>query len=121
MIASSLFIMIAVYVLAPFAIEFFAGKELNDAVHLLRILSFYIFFGGLSLYLGTPLLVAFGFPKPFNVSVVASTFVLLAIYCLLYWLKIFTVVNFALVLGITELFIVLFRLFYCLKNKILSI
>ena len=108
-----------IYIFAPLGIAFFAGEELTEAVGILRILCVFVFCGGISLYLGTPLLVAFGYSRPFNVSVIGSTFVLIVIYLLLYYLDLFTVQTFALVLGITELFIVLYRLYYCLKYKIL--
>jgi len=119
MIACSFFIITLIYILAPFAVYLFAGKELTDAAPILRILCLYVFFGGLSLYLGTPILVAFGYPKIFNTSVIASTIILLLSYLLLYWLNLFTVHNFALIVGLTEFSIFIYRFFYCLKNKIL--
>lgn len=115
----SLLLSLFVYIIAPLAIRFFAGNELMEAVPLLRILCFYIFFSGVSLYLGTPLLVAFGYPKPFNLSVILSTIILMICYYLMYVLNVLTVSNFAYAMGITELFIVLYRISYCYNNKIL--
>lgn len=115
----SLLLSFFIFLVAPLAVRFFAGSELMEAVPLLRILCFYILFGGVSLYLGTPLLVAFGYPKPFNWSVILSTMILIVCYFVMYVFNVLTVYNFAYAMGITELFIVLYRLSYCYKNNIL--
>ena len=106
--------------LAPFIIAFFAGENMPEAIILLRILCFYILCGGVSMFLGTPVLVAFGCYKPFNRSVILSTFILVFLYSILYALNIFVIENFAIVLGLTELSIVFYRLYFSMKYKILS-
>ena len=72
------------------------------------------------MFLGTPVLVAFGCYKPFNRSVILSTFILVFLYSILYALNIFVIENFAIVLGLTELSIVFYRLYFSMKYKILS-
>ena len=109
-----------IFLLAPFIIAFFAGENMPEAIILLRILCFYILCGGVSMFLGTPVLVAFGCYKPFNRSVILSTFILVFLYSILYALNIFVIENFAIVLGLTELSIVFYRLYFSMKYKILS-
>lgn len=109
-----------IFLLAPFIIAFFAGENMPEAIILLRILCFYILCGGVSMFLGTPVLVAFGCYKPFNRSVILSTFILVFLYSILCALNIFVIENFAIVLGLTELSIVFYRLYFSMKYKILS-
>ncbi|MDL2277342.1 oligosaccharide flippase family protein [Parabacteroides sp. OttesenSCG-928-G07] len=107
-----------VYILAPYAVLFFAGNELNEAIILLRIMCFYIFFAGMSMFMGTPILVAFGYSKPFNISVIFGTLMLMLCYCLLYLFNYISIANFAWIMGITELSVFLFRIYYSLEHKI---
>lgn len=116
----SLAVMIFVFAIAPFAISLFAGNQLPESIVLLRIMGLYIVAGGISLYLGTPILVAFGYPKPFNMSVIFSSFILFSFYFILYLSDSMSINNFALVLGISELFIALYRYYYCSINKLFS-
>ena len=114
----SLAVMIFVFAIAPLGI--FAGNQLPESIVLLRIMGLYIVAGGISLYLGTPILVAFGYPKPFNMSVIFSSFILFGFYFILYLSDFMSINNFALVLGISELFIALYRYYYCSINKLFS-
>ena len=107
-----------VYLLAPFAIDYFTGGKMHEAVLILRILCLYIFFGGVSIYLGYPTLVSFGFPHPFNISVFFSTFILFIAYLSLYLTNSFSIVNFSLILGLSELSISAYRMYYCNKYRI---
>ena len=116
----SLAVMIFVFAIAPFAIGIFAGNQLPESIVLLRIMGLYIVAAGISLYLGTPILVAFGYPKPFNMSVIFSSFILFGFYFILYLSDFMSINNFALVLGISELFIALYRYYYCSINKLFS-
>ena len=116
----SLAVMIFVFAIAPFAIGIFSGNQLPESIVLFRSMGFYIVAGGISLYLGTPILVAFGYPKPFNMSVIFSSFILFGFYFILYLSDFMSINNFALVLGISELFIALYRYYYCSINKLFS-
>lgn len=114
-------IVISVYLLAPFAINILSSGELMSAVPILRAFCFFIFCGGITLYTGSPLLVSFGHAKPFNFSVILSTFVLAGIYLLLYFTDRFTIINFAFALGTAEFVIAILRLFYCYYYKIINV
>lgn len=119
MLLISFSVMLFVYIISPFAVNIFTGNELPESVPLLRILCLYIIAGGVSLYLGTPLLVAFGYSKPFNMSVMLSSLILLFFYLILYLNNWMSIDSFAWVLGLSELFIVSYRYYYCSKYKIL--
>ena len=117
----SLFIALFVFILAPYAIHFFASEQLDEAVTLLRILCLWIFCGGITSYIGTPILVSFGYPKPFNKSVILSTITLLFLYVLMSSIGIMTIYNFAIALFLSELVILIYRIFYCYKLRIFTI
>ncbi|MDD6209460.1 MAG: oligosaccharide flippase family protein [Bacteroidales bacterium] len=111
-------IIIGVYILAPYAIDYFTGGKMHEAVLILRLLCLYIFFGSISIYLGYPTLVSFGYPSPFNKSVLFSTIILFISYASLYLTNSFSIINFSLVLGLSELSISAYRMYYCNKYKI---
>lgn len=115
----SLAVAVAVAIIAPFAIEFFSKGQLEESVTLLRILCFWVFFGGITTYIGSPVLVSFGYPRPFNRSVVLSTVTLFVLYLVCYLFDIFTIYNFAWILVISEFIILLYRIYYCIKYKLI--
>lgn len=107
------------FIASPWLIRIFAGDVLPEAVMILRILCLYILCGNITVYLGTPLLVAFGYSKFFNKSVVLQTFFLWFVMGVFYICGMFSVNVLALILGISELFLLLYRLYYCCYYKIL--
>lgn len=110
-----------VYFLAPFVVYYFAGNTMSEAITLLRILTLFIFCGCITTYLGTPVLVSFGYPKPFNMSVILSTIILLFLYIVIYTFHLFSIEYFALTLFVTELAILFYRLYYCFHYKIFKL
>ncbi len=108
-----------VFIIAPYAVNFFSNQELPEAIALTRIICLWIFCGGLTSYIGSPLLVSFGYPAYFNKSVILSTIILLLIYGLMYILNLFTIYNFVFALFLSELIILIYRLYYCRKYDIL--
>lgn len=110
-----------VYFLAPFVVYYFAGNTMSEAITLLRILTLFIFCGCITTYLGTPVLVSFGYPKPFNMSVILSTIILLLLYIVIYTFHLFSIEYFALTLFVTELAILFYRLYYCFHYKIFKL
>lgn len=108
-----------VFIIAPLAIHVFAKEQLGEAVTLLRILTLWIFFGGVTTYIGAPVLVSFGYPKPFNRSVVLSTITLFILYFICYLLGSLSIYMFSYILVISELVILIYRIFYCYKLKII--
>jgi len=100
-------------------IRYFGVDNTNRCVQVSYVLSIWSFFAAISYYLGSPVLVAFGYPKPFNKSVLYSTLVLVASYSLMYIINWFNVFSFATALIITESFIAIYRYINCKKYKIL--
>ena len=117
----SLIASLFVYVMSPYIISILAGTQLNSAVLLLRILCLWIFVGGITSYIGAPVLVSFGYSKPFNRSVILSTVSLLLIYLLCYLVDIFSIYNFAITLVLSEFIILIYRFYFCLKLRIFYI
>ncbi|WP_274972454.1 oligosaccharide flippase family protein [Bacteroides fluxus] len=108
------------FLLSPLAIHYFVGETLQETVILSKILSLWVLLGGITTYLGTPVLVAFGYPKPFNYSVLCSTGVLLLLYLLFYKCHILTIYNFAFASVFSEVVIFFYRMYYCFGYKILK-
>lgn len=108
-----------VAIAAPLVVSIFAKGQLEESVPILQILCLWVFFGGITTYIGSPVLVSFGYPKPFNVSVLLSTAILFALYAICALLGCLTVYNFAWVLVASEFVILVYRGFYCIKLKIL--
>lgn len=109
-----------VAILAPYVVSFFAGDKILTAIPLLRILCFWIFLGGITTYIGAPVLVSFGYPKPFNKSVVLSAISLFLLYGVFYVFNAIYIYNFAWILVLSELVILIYRMFYCLKYKLIK-
>lgn len=105
--------------LAPLGVHIFAGSHYPEAVALLRILSVFAFFAGITNYIGSPVLVSFGYPKPFNTSVLLSTLSLVLLYGVCYAFNLFSIYNFAWALVCSELVILLYRGYYCIKYKLI--
>lgn len=107
-----------VIVLAPCAVSLFARNQYPEAVSLLRILAVWVFFGGITTYIGAPVLVSFGYPRPFNVSVFLSTLSLILLYGVCYVFHQFSIYNFAWTLVCSEFVILWYRGYYCCKYKL---
>lgn len=117
----SLFIALVVAIMAPFVIPIFAKGQLAESVSILQILCVWVFLGGITTYIGSPVLVSFGYPKPFNFSVILSTLILFILYLLCFLTGCLTVYNFAWVLAISEFVILLYRGYYCFHYQLINI
>ncbi|MCM1030190.1 MAG: oligosaccharide flippase family protein [Oscillibacter sp.] len=114
-------LVIALIIIAPYVVGFFSTELLEESTWLVRLLCLYVFCYSLTTYLGAPVLVSFGYPRPFNYSVVYSSLVMLIVYLLLYFFNYFSGETFALAMFVTEGFILMYRLYYCFKFKVFSI
>lgn len=110
---------ILLVLLASWGVSVFAGNQYPEAVSLLRILAVWVFFGGITTYIGAPVLVSLGYPKPFNVSVLLSTLSLIILYGVCYIFNMFSIYNFAWTLVCSEFVILLYRGYYCAKYKLI--
>ncbi|WP_455638540.1 oligosaccharide flippase family protein [Parabacteroides sp.] len=114
-------IVVIVYLFAPIMVNILSNAELPGAVDILRVLCLFIFSGGITSYTGSPVLVSFGYAKPFNRSVILSTLVLIATYFCLYFTNSFSILNFAFALGFAEFVIAVYRLYYCNRYKLIKL
>ena len=110
-----------IYFLTPMIVKFLGGEELLMAIPVTRILTLWMLFVGISYYTGTPTLVAMGYSKPFNYSVIYSTVVLLLLYGIFYIAGIFTVISFAFALVAAEFFVAAYRIYFCNKYRLFSL
>ena len=67
------------------------------------------------------MLISFGYPKPFNQSVIYSTFFLCFIYGILYIFNVQNSMAFALALVMTDVFVLTYRAYYCRKYGLYSL
>lgn len=112
-------IVVGVYLFAPLMVRLLSDGELPESVDILRVLCLFIFSGGITSYTGSPVLVSFGYAKPFNSSVILSTIALIMIYIGLYFTNSFSIINFALALGLAEFVIAVYRLYYCNRYNLI--
>ena len=120
LLGTASFGIVVLYFLAPFLVHFLGDGQLPEAVPLLRLLEIQILLCAFTYYLGSPLLVAWGYPKPFNHSVLIATGCLLLTYGIFYFFSLSSVYWFALAVILSELIILIYRAFYCVKYKIIG-
>jgi PST family polysaccharide transporter len=115
----SILITSGVFLLCPIAIDFFLDTNHADVIRITRILCLYLMFSSITPFLGTSILISFGFEKEFNISVILSSCITILSYIFILLFKIYSVEYFAIILFISELFIFSLRLYYCKINKLL--
>ena len=112
---------LCIFFISDFAVHLLSKGQSPETVGILRILCLYLFFAGFSVFMGTSSLVAFGYQKPFNVSVVWSTVILIVCYALMIVSGNSSVYLYALALVAAELTVFGYRFYYCHKYGLLSI
>lgn len=106
------------FIISPILIRIFTSENVAEATTILRVLCLYTFSDTITICLGTCTLVAFGYPKPFNISVIYSTFVLSFIYFIIYHFKLFNTSSFAFAIFLSSMFVLFYRLYYSTKYGI---
>lgn len=104
---------------APLAELIFAKGYLPESIPLMKIAAVSIFFAGIDVCMGAPILVSFGFSKPFNRSVYFASVVLLAALFLFYVTSCMTYMSFIIASTLAEIATTLYRLHYCIKLNLL--
>lgn len=115
------FMLVCLYFVAPFGVNILSHGNLPESATLVRMFIPYIFVGSVSLYLGTSMLVAWGYSKPFNRSVYLSTAILAIVYCCFYFLRAGSPKHYCIVLFLGELGLASYRFYHCIKHKILKL
>ncbi len=111
---------LSLFIVSPILIRIFTSENVVEATTILRVLCLFTFSDTITICLGTCTLVAFGYPKPFNVSVIYSTLVLSLIYFLIYCFKLFNTSSFAFAIFLSSVFVLFYRLYYSMKYDIIQ-
>ena len=101
------------------AVHFLGHGELNEAIPLLYLLTANVIVATLSFYEGTPVLVAFGYAKPFNKAIILSSFVTMFSYYTTYYLNLLSPIAIIVIIMFNETFIAAYMFYCCYKYKIL--
>lgn len=107
------------FLTAPWLITFFAGYAMIEAITILRVLCVFVFTTSIVITMGGSILVSFGYPRPFTDSVIVSTLFLCFIYLIIYYLDIQTSFYYALALVLTDIFVLIYRMYFCRKYRLL--
>lgn len=110
-----------VFLLAPLIIYYFSGHEMPEAVSILRVLCIYALTTSIVICLGSCTLVAFGYPRPFNMSVIWSSLFLATIYLCYYLIGVRASYMFALAFVFCDMFVLCYRSYYCYKYKLFKL
>ena len=110
---------LGIFFISDFVVRLLSGSQTPEAVGILRIMCLYLFFAGFSVFMGTSSLVAFGYQRPFNLSVVWSTGVLIVCYMLMTIAGYNSIHLYAFALVAAELMVFGYRYYYCRKNGLL--
>lgn len=106
---------VVLFILSPLLIQIFTNENVGEATTILRVLCLYTCSDTVTICLGACTLVAFGFPKPFNESVIWSTVVLSLLYFIIYYFKLFNTSSFAFAIFLSSMFVLFYRLYYSIK------
>jgi PST family polysaccharide transporter len=117
----SLVVALALFFLSGFATDILSAGKTPQAGSLMKIMCLIVFMSGLSIFLGASALVAFGHQRPFNLSVILSTVVLLICYALMILTHNSSIYLYALTLGLAELTVVGYRFYYCRKYGLVTL
>lgn len=101
------------------AVQFFGQGKLDAAIPLVYIMSIKVIATTLTLYTGAPVLVAFGYPKPFNMSTIWLSLLTIVIYPAMYCFNCLSLNMVIALIILSELFYSAYRTFYCIKYKLL--
>lgn len=105
--------------LSPLAVNYFIDTSQDQTVKIIRILCIYLLFSSITPFMGTSVLLSFGYEKEFNLSVILSSIATILLYSIVFLFKLYDIEIFALILCFSELLIYLLRLYYCKKYKLL--
>ena len=112
-------LMSIVYLFGEYFVIFLGGDKMLETVSLLNIFSIMLFLTAITYYTGATLLVSFGYSNKFNLSVIYATAIYLSLGLGLYVTDNISIYNIIFIMLLTELYVVLYRLYYCKRYKIL--
>ena len=101
------------------AVQFLGQGKLGDAVPFLYIMTINVVISALTFYTGAPVLVAFGYAKPFNMSIIWASCFTLLIYPLMHYFEMLSISRIVGIMITSEAIVAAYRIFYCVKYKLL--
>lgn len=120
MISISIIVCTCVFILSPIAVQYFLKNgDIIETVKITRILCVYLIFACLSPFLGTSVLVSFGYENPFNISIVIASIFTIILYGIACILHIHTIELYASIICISEMVVFIVRYYYCKKFKLI--
>jgi len=119
-LATGILLCSIVFLFAEPFITILSGSALLDAIPILRLFSIMLIISSITFFLGSPVLVSFGFKKPFNQSSIFGALLLLLLYLIFYYLEMFNISAFIFAALTAEFFIAVYRFYYCVKNELLT-
>ncbi|MCL4100575.1 oligosaccharide flippase family protein [Fibrobacter sp. HC4] len=108
------------FISAPLMEFIFAKGSLPEAIPLIKIASVTVFFIGIDVCMGAPILISFGYSAPFNRSVYLASAVLVLVIVGLYILDGITYKSFALAYLLAEITTTIYRFYYCRKYNLID-
>lgn len=113
-------LMLFIYFFAEDLLGLFGGAEVVKYAEVLRILSMIVPLASLTFILGTSTLVAFGFAKEFNYSLIFSAIIFIVIVMILRISGHLTFWNLVYLRVISDVILVAIRIFYVAQKRILA-
>lgn len=113
-------LMLFIYFFAEDLLGLFGGAEVVKYAQVLRILSMIVPLASLTFILGTSTLVAFGFTKEFNYSLIFSAIIFIVIVMILRISGHLTFWNLVYLRVISDVILVAIRIFYVAQKRILA-
>lgn len=115
----SLFLMIIIYLFGKYFILFLGGSKMLDTLDILNLFSIMVALTSMTYYMGSTILVSFGYANKFNSSVIYATGLYLILAFFLYITNNITINNIIYLLLVIELFVVMYRYYYSRRYNIL--
>lgn len=114
-------LMLFIYFFAEHLLGLFGGAEVVKYAEVLRILSMIVPLAALTFILGTSTLVAFGFTKEFNYSLIISAIIFIVIAVILRISGNLTFWNLVYLRVISDLILVAIRIYFVAQKRILAV
>lgn len=118
-ISIALLFFLGILISSKYVIQLFMGEQNMLAINALNLLSINVVITAISYFTGSTILVSFGYTKQFNWSVVIATIFSISGLLILLTFNSLGLYQIIIVVILTELFVLIYRQYYCLKFKLL--
>jgi PST family polysaccharide transporter len=118
-IVLSLFFVLLLLLFDKQIVLFLGGFNMMNTLPILKIYSYILVLTSITYYIGSTILVSFGYSKIYNLSVIYASLIYMMILYILYIMNIITTINIIYAMIFVELLVALYRLYYCRKYQLL--